>query len=582
MVAPMSHGVRRAVALLAAAAAALTYATWTLALRGAPKVVDATMYWLQARALAAGSLTWRLPDATASFAGRFLLVADDGRTAGVFPPGHPLALAAGFALGAPWLTGCALAAGLVLATSALAAELAPQRADRARVTGAALSLLCVALRYHTAETLSHGSAALALTTALWAALVAARTGALGHALTSGLALGWLASTRPMSALAAGVACAVLGWQGRRPLTWALATLPGLALYVLAQRAATGRWGVSTHAAYYAVADGPAGCFRYGFGAGIGCAVEHGDFVARHLPRGHGVWEALAVTGRRLAAHVTDVANAWPLMALVGWAAVRLRGVAAARWCVGVTLGHMAAYAPFYFDGNLVGGGARMFVDVIPLEHALVAAAVSALGERHAAGLVAVVSVAGALRGAEVARVTRALPDRGVTAYRRAPPAWGLVFVDDERAFNTLYDPRGGDVGAGVVIARWKGDAHDAVLYERLRQPPAWRLRSDGGLEPWRPDPRALRWFRGAGLWPPRAQSGGYARPRGSAIEVVPTAGEARVRFTVPVPRAGGWCVRRLFADGARDERCDVAQRTMDVVVETRGRRALEGVWLFAP
>jgi hypothetical protein len=64
--------------------------------------------------------------------------------------------------------------------------------------------------------------------------------------------------------------------------------------------------------------------------------------------------------------------------------------------------------------------------------------------------------------------------------------------------------------------------------------------------------------------------------------VVPTAGEARVRFTVPVPRAGGWCVRRLFADGARDERCDVAQRTMDVVVETRGRRALEGVWLFAP
>ena len=69
---------------------------------------------------------------------------------------------------------------------------------------------------------------------------------------------------------------------------------------------------------------------------------------------------------------------------------------AARWCVGVACGHVAAYAPFYFDGNLASG-ARMFVDVIPLEHALVAAAVSALGGRHAAALVAAVGVAGALR-----------------------------------------------------------------------------------------------------------------------------------------------------------------------------------------
>jgi hypothetical protein len=41
-------------------------------------------------------------------------------------------------------------------------------------------------------------------------------------------------------------------------------------------------------------------------------------------------------------------------------------------------------------------------------------------------------------------------------------------------------------------------------------------------------------------------------------------------------------VRRLFDDGARVEHCDFAQRAMDVVVTTRGRRALEGVWLFAP
>lgn len=568
---------------MAIAAAATTYSWWALALRGAPKVIDATTYWLQARALAAGSFTWRLPDATASFAGRFLLVGDDGRAAGVFPPGHPLSLAAGFALGAPWLTGCALAAGLVAATSWLAAELAPAKADRARLVGAALSLACVALRYHTAETLSHGSAALALTVALWGALVTARAASRTHAIASGLALGWLASTRPVSALAVGAACAALAWRGRRPLAWALAALPGLALYVAAQRLSTGRWGVSTHAAYYAVADGPAGCFRYGFGAGVGCLVEHGDFVARHLPHGHGLREALASTGRRLAAHVTDVANAWPLVALPLWAAWRLRAEASARWCTGVVWAHFATYAPFYFDGNLVGGGGRMFVDVIPVEHALAAAALSALSTRHAAGAVALVAALGAWRGAAVARGVRALDDHGVTAYLRAPPERGLVFVNDERAFNTLYDPRGdSNAWEHAVVARWKGDAHDAALYERLGRPPAWRLRGDGRLERWAPEAGALRWFRGAGLWPPRAQEGGYARPRGGAIAVVATGSEARVRFTVPVPRPGPWCVRRLFDDGARVEHCDFAQRAMDVVVTTRGRRALEGVWLFAP
>lgn len=574
---------RAAVAGLALAAAGITAAWWSLALRGAPKVIDATTYWLQARALARGSLTWRLPDATASFAGRFLLVGDDGRAAGVFPPGHPLLLAAGFALGAPWLTGCALAAGLVLVTAALAGALAPSHPARARVLAAVLSAACVALRYHTAETLSHGTAALALTAALTAALATARTGAWPHAVAAGGALGLLAATRPVSALAVGAASAVLVARGRRSLPWALATLPGLALYAAAQHAATGRWGVSSHAAYYALADGPAGCFRYGFGAGIGCLVEHGEFVARHLPHGHGPREALAVTARRLAAHATDVANAWPLAALPLWAAWRLRDVAAARWCGAVVGLHVAAYAPFYFDGNLAGGGARILVDVIPLEHALLAAAASALGRRHAVALAAVVSALGLARGAAVGRAVRALDDRGVTAYLRAPPPRGLVFVDDDRAFNTLYDPSApADPWGSALIARWKGDAHDALLRARLGDPPAWRLHRDGRLDRWSPAPASPRWFRGAGLWPPRAQSGGYVRPQGDGLAVRPTAGLARVRWVIPVPRPGAWCVRRLWRDGGRDERCDAARGTIDVAVATAVPRVLEGLWLFAP
>jgi len=34
------------------------------------------------------------------------------------------------------------------------------------------------------------------------------------------------------------------------------------------------------------------------------------------------------------------------------------------------LGVMLAYVPFYFDGSYPGGGARLFADVLPLEHVL--------------------------------------------------------------------------------------------------------------------------------------------------------------------------------------------------------------------
>ena len=113
-------------------------------LRGGPRIVDATAYVLQAKALSHGHLAWHEPWPSASFRGRFLLFESPDRLAGIFPPGWPLLLSIGFVLGSPMLVGIALSAGLAIATYFLALALEGTE-DAARVA-ALLSLGCSALR----------------------------------------------------------------------------------------------------------------------------------------------------------------------------------------------------------------------------------------------------------------------------------------------------------------------------------------------------------------------------------------------------------------------------------------------------
>src|SRR5579863_10524388 len=54
-------------------------------LRGGPRIIDATTYSLQARALAQGHVTWPALFPSASSRGRFLLYVDQ-HLAGIFPP----------------------------------------------------------------------------------------------------------------------------------------------------------------------------------------------------------------------------------------------------------------------------------------------------------------------------------------------------------------------------------------------------------------------------------------------------------------------------------------------------------------
>ncbi len=566
-------------ACLAAALSALYVVFY---LRGGPRIIDATTYFAEARALAEGHLSFELREPAASTMGRFLVRAGDGgdRAAAIFPPGYPAVLALGFLARAPLAIGPLLAALLVVATWGLARRVAPDRPDIAR-TAAAISVACAALRYHTADTMSHGLAALCFAGALALGFSAfdaeaspkrARWAAAG----AGALAGWLTATRPATALAL-VATVVIAFaaSSERPrsgaakmllVSAAIGAIPGLALLVAHQHAATGAWFVSSQRLYYEVADGPSGCFAYGFGPRVGCLNEHGDFVRAHLTGGYGALEAIGTTLRRLRLHLVDAANAEPLFVFVlagGWLARKLRR---GRILVVAIVAQIVIYAPFYFDGNYPGGGARLFADVLPAEHVLFGIAAGEVARRARDGapraLAAAVPVAlalvgfafragfehAALRDREGGRPMfepRELASRGITR--------GLLFFSTDHGFDLAFDPDA-DPRTGVAAVRLRGDGIDTLAWIERGRPPAFVY--DYGVEsgavriaPWKPvvDANDAFAIEGESLWPPLAQhaaraavefASGTCASSGRILAVHPDGPHASVRLELPRALAG--------------------------------------------
>jgi hypothetical protein len=126
---PDAHFV--AIAAIAAALLSLGYVAHYL--RGGPRIVDATSYYLEARGLSEGHVRIPFGFPGGSFRGRFLLADGSGESlAVIFPPGYPALLALGFVAGAPLLVGPCLAAVLVVLTFQLALRLFG-RSDVARL-----------------------------------------------------------------------------------------------------------------------------------------------------------------------------------------------------------------------------------------------------------------------------------------------------------------------------------------------------------------------------------------------------------------------------------------------------------------
>lgn len=532
--------------LLAATAALLSAGYIHHYLRGGPRIVDATSYFLEARALSQGLLSFEVPAPAGSFRGRFLVSAPESDAlAVIFPPGYPALLAVAFWLGQPLALGPLLAGALVVATYALARQ--AFGSTRVALLASLLGVVCAALRYHTADTMSHGLGALLFAIALLGAL----RGGTGL-LLAGVAAGWLVATRPVTGVAA--LALVLVTARREPLRafalLAAGALPGIALLLWHQHAATGSFFGSSQLRYYALADGPAGCFRYGFGEGIGCRFEHGDFVSARLAGGFGVLAAIGTTARRLHHHLLDVANLELVALLVPIAIVVGRRERSVRLLgLGVAL-LVLAYVPFYFDATYPGGGARLYAEVLPLEHVLVAwlATRVSLARFVPAAALAGFSLHASFSHRALAEREGGRPMFEPALLERARVTRGLVFVGTDHGFNLGHRPGERD----LVVARARADAHDWVLWQRLGRPASHRYVYDPWapgavprLEPYVPE-RSHR-FEGESLWPPLALDSGHAHPgfpdgdcksNNGALRLDPEGGLLRVTLGLAVESAG--------------------------------------------
>jgi len=574
---------------VAVAAALLSWLYIEHILRGGPRIIDATAYWLEARTMSEGMLTFPVDEPHHSTLGRFLLRAPDGESAAViFPPGYPAILAIAFAATVPMALGPVLAAALVLVSADFARQVA-RRASWNETTlargTAVLSATCAVLRYHTADTMSHGLAALCFTGALAAALrVLPRSDAavpapgsrpMSPALVAGVACGWLFATRPVSAVALALALLALRRLSRAPsrpqlLAFALGCMPGVVLWLAYQHATTGSALGSTQLAYYALSDGPPGCFRYGFGDHIGCLGEHGNFVRRNIGEHYGAYAAAATTMRRLKMHLSDALNAAPLFSIVLVGAWLTRHQRTARWMMLTAMLLVLAYAPFYFDGNYNGGGARMLNEAIVIEHVLAVVALSAMARTQLRTLVAAVvaPITGfALFGfADHQQLQK--PEGGHPMFSPGSLAGisedALVLVHTDHAFNLARAP------TSRRIARYKGDALDRLSWESLGRPTAYHHRytwTDSPsshqvqLTPLRFDPaptdQLALTIEGESLWPPTAQSGGWVWPaytgyaaasRGRWLELTPTRQLATARIELPAHWLAG---REMVVRGCR-------------------------------
>jgi hypothetical protein len=388
----------------------------------------------------------------------------------------------------------------------------------------------------------------------------------------------------VSALPIGLVVLFLVGRRHELLTrLALGCVPGILLLLLSQHAVTGSWLTSTQRMYYATADGPPDCFRYGFGKDVGCVAEHGDFVEARLRHGYYLLEALGTTARRLKMHLVDVADFEPLALLVLVPLVQRPRRAGAKAGLALFALHVLAYAPFYFDGNYPGGGARFFAEMLPVEHALIALALGTFASRiaedtarlrrfvRAIYLVLGVSLAGfgvhavfdhlQLRDRDGGRPMLE-PDLLVNAHATA----GLVFVDTDHAFALGYDPAARPQ-TRAVFARLRDDDRDRMLYDKLDRPPTWVYRFDrpGPKAPGEPPPLANAFvnayapqpikddtyrFEAEAEWPALEQKGGFAASQGGpacashawGLFVVPTGPEqtAEVTLDLPVPETGKW------------------------------------------
>ncbi len=547
-------------------------------LRGGPRDPLAPVYWLQGRALSHGELAWTASEPGASFRAGHLLGVLPERIAGIFPPGYPLLLAAGFLVGAPMLVGPLLGATLLVATWALAREMAQtagvERAEAIGRAAAGLSLVSVAMRLFTADALPYGATAVAVAVALAAALRGRRLQDRRFFALAGLAVGGVVATQPFAAVAVGVVVAALalGARERRALLWlVLAVLPGVLLLLAANRAAVGRAFASPAAVYFSLFQTPP-------------TPKHGRLVTLLL---------------QLRTHLADVDNLEPLALL---ALVPLVGKARTRGVLmgGLVVGGQLVVAAITETGARAAGVERAMVSVVPVEHALVAMALAQLFAHRTGGLVraAVGTMGLALVGFAVhvsldhqrlAAADLGRPHYEPDVVRDATVAHGLLYFEDDQGFELAYDP---EVPAshGIEAVRMRGDDHDRLLYDQLGHPQIHRYTATGNaatVTAWTPpNAGSDTWrFEAESDWPPASAVGAHVESGaagvscasdGKGLTVTPLAagGQGSATVPLPVPRGAVAPERRSWSITPRAIQHGGTGKATLVLVATLGGPAL--------
>lgn len=493
---------RVSIAVLAVTTAGLSCWTYFGPMRGQVMARDASVYVLQARAMAHGhfGMPAFLPRISQSV--HFLVFGADGRLHGIFPPGFPLFLAPFARFGVEWLAVPLVAALLAIATAAFAHAVSGD--GRTTRLSVAIAIASFAWAIETADLLSHAFVALLAIVAILATLRVCAGASWRAAVVLGACVGWTLASRMLDgiALCAAVGCLLAGSMIRRPRLLlrapviVVAALPFLVLVAAQQHVATGSWRRPVTVEYARRADWPPTCLRLGFGRDIGCVVEHSDERATFGADGYTPDDALRIVRQRTGRLNRELFGLGAL-ALIGFAGVVVRPSVPAFTGIAFATLLTLFYGLFYYGNAIIHGARHIFPAapfvVVALADTLVRAASTRnpIGNRAGAGLAAGVIAMIGVALPQQWRAGRTLTWRvqhsrshARRLFRTRPVDRGVVIVQDIHTYLNALDPW---TDAGRRIVALDDLAGSVELRRFYRNMPVYHLATD----------EALRWVGSA-------------------------------------------------------------------------------------
>jgi len=324
-----------------------------------PHVSDEIAYQFQARAIAHGRWWAPTPPVTEAFETAHTLF-DGPRWYGIFPPGWPALLAAGYRVALPWLVNPLLAVATVGFFHAFTRRAGLDAVEQRLAT--AVVALSPFLVFLSGTYMSHTASLFCFVLFLWAGAALHQTARLRFAVLAALALaaGLVVRNFDMAAACAPI-LVVLAWRavareperGRALAAAAVIALGGAAAVgatLLYQRHLTGDAFTVPAIRCFELKDH--GRFGVGFGSDMGTS-DHGAEFPGYWPS-----DAIRVTCYRLSELATDLGAlplalfALPFLATAAW---RRRQQPWARLAMAGGVAVVAAYVLHFYHGVAYGG-----------------------------------------------------------------------------------------------------------------------------------------------------------------------------------------------------------------------------------